>query len=86
MKDNINFFNERQSNFFGENGRQPYLFWKPKTTSILLKIEENLNYFEKWKTTSIFLNGRHPQQKNNETLNIKNVNNGCGNASYNLVV
>jgi hypothetical protein len=34
--------------------RQPQFFWKRKTTSIFLKIEDNLNFLAKQKTTSIY--------------------------------
>ena len=37
MEDDLNIF---------ENGRQPQYFWKWKTTSIFLKMEDDLNIFQ----------------------------------------
>jgi hypothetical protein len=39
---------------FFKNGRQPQCFQKWKTTSIVSKMEDDINYFQKWKTTPIF--------------------------------
>jgi hypothetical protein len=55
------FVNKRRPQFLF-NGRQPQLFYQWRTTSIVLQMKDNLQYFCKWKTTSnILVNGRRPQ-------------------------
>ena len=64
MEDDHNFFlNGRRPTLFWRNGRQPHFWAKWKTTSILRKMEDDLNFkvngrrpkFQgKRKTTSIF--------------------------------
>jgi hypothetical protein len=68
MEDDLNIF---------ENGRRPQSFFKWKTTSILLKMEEDL---------ILFVNGRIKinYRKNNENFNIKNSNNCFATAPGNL--
>ena len=74
MEKNINIFENRRYLF--ENGRQPKYFFKWKTTSIVLKMEDDdLNFFE---------NGRLPQFFFKYCY-LKNSNNGCGTAPGNLV-
>ena len=63
LEDDLNYkANGRRPNFFGkmkdnpyfkENGRLPQHFGK-KTTLILRKMEDDLNFCAKWKTASIF--------------------------------
>ena len=59
MEDDLNFFNGRQPQYFG-NWKTKSLFWLMKDhLNILenerLQMEDDLNFFLKWKTTSIFL-------------------------------
>ena len=57
MEDDLIFLNERWPQYY-ENGRQPQLFRKWKTTSIFLKVEDDLIFiilFFKRKMTSLYL-------------------------------
>ena len=54
-------------------------------TIIFLKMEDDLNFFEKGRRPQFFLNGRRPQ-KNNQPKTIKSKNNSCGTAPGNLLL
>jgi DICT domain-containing protein len=63
MEDDLNFF---------LNGRRPQFFFKWKTTSILLKMEDNLNFFLMEEDLNIFVISRQPQylQTEDDLINI----------------
>ena len=64
---------------------QPYFDPIGKKTSIFLKMEDNLNFFEKGRRPQFLRKCKTTSKKIIQPKTIKSQNNGCGTAPSNLV-